>query len=345
MRLRNVFFGLVLLGSCLLFAQSSSKILEGTNLRGFFGMQNILKNPDWETNTASWTASGGTYARNTTFANVGRGVGAGSWDPSSAAQTLTSTAIAIPAGLYNQLGIASCKVKCGSLGACTQTLSAYDGSTTVGVTKAISTAVLYVRVSTEPFVMPSTGSLSLRLTAISSNEPNIYIDDCYLGEAQSANYLGGAEFAGSLKYAATTSCQWTRNAATFADFAADTDCPVPSVSGTVTAPSTKVPHAVLAAALPGDYLVIFNGTISEASNSESGACRIIDELGTVGAQTGYRVDSGAAAVSGLNLNGRFIVETTSAKTFKIQCLSAAGTARIDNATVSSQFLIYRFPVK
>lgn len=142
-----------------------------------------VTNPGWEAGVSGWTASDGTYTTTTTAANIGSGNASGSWDSSSASQTLTSTSFTITSGdgRSSQGMVATCRFKAAS-GTATHTISAYDGSTLASQTISSSTSG-FVRTSVS-FTAPASGSVSIRITSVNSNEPTIYIDDCYIGTTE-----------------------------------------------------------------------------------------------------------------------------------------------------------------
>lgn len=158
--------------------------LGGVNALIETGNTNILKDPGFESSTATtnWTASGGaTTAVTTTTANVGSGKQAYDWDSNSASQTLTSSLTTLPAGLYGRNGEVSCNFKCAS-GTCTHTIGFWDGST-LSNPQTITSSSNYQR-TTVNLVFPSSGSAGIRITSVASNEPELFIDDCYIGEAR-----------------------------------------------------------------------------------------------------------------------------------------------------------------
>lgn len=143
--------------------------------------QNLITNSGFEVNLNNWTASGGTFTRTTTTANIGSGTAAAGWDGSASSQTLVTTALATPAGLYGHSGVASCNIQ-GS--GATHLIQAYDSTTsTILASTSITSAVAYARTSIN-FSFPLTNdNIQLRLVTVASNEPQIYIDDCYFGDA------------------------------------------------------------------------------------------------------------------------------------------------------------------
>lgn len=157
--------------------------------KAFVEHKNILTNPGFENGLSSWTASGGTFAVATSGTNLLTGKASVTWDSSSASQTLTSTAVAIPNGLKGKSGYAKCSILTPS-GTATHTIQAYDGSSILASSTITSnTSPVNSGVS---FIFPSSGNIQLRLVSVASDEPSITLDDCYLGEA--TNILQTQEF-------------------------------------------------------------------------------------------------------------------------------------------------------
>lgn len=151
--------------------------------RSEFVTKNILKekNPGFESGTANWTASGGTFTYvDSSSTNMLTGNDSGTWNSTSGSQTLTSAAVTIPKGLYGRNGLVMCKILTPS-GAATHTIAAYDGSSTLAsATVVSSTTPTYTMVN---FQFPATGTIAIRLTSVNADEPLISIDDCYIGDA------------------------------------------------------------------------------------------------------------------------------------------------------------------
>lgn len=236
------------------------------------GNQNILQNPGFE-GTGDWTASGGaTTAINTTA--VGTGSKGYDWDSNSASQTLSSDSVTIPNGLKGKNGVVSCAIKTVS-GTATHTIQAYDGTNIVGSSTITSDTNSFARTSLN-FIFPSSGSIVLRLVSVASNEPEIYIDDCYMGLAEGFNIgsVSQATFFGSITYAATANCNWQNSGnatQTYQNFSADTDCPTPTVSGFVSAPATKIPGGVISSLPPGNYMVVATGVFQGGATAINNA--------------------------------------------------------------------------
>lgn len=142
---------------------------------------NVMTDPGFELG-GSWAASGGTLSAATSGSNymgTGFGVQSGTWDSSSAAQTLTSGAFTVSNGLAGTNGLFRCKVMTPS-GTATHTMGLWDGSTlTDTITIPSSTIAQYVEIA-KPFGAASS-TIAIRFTSVNANEPLISIDDCYIG--------------------------------------------------------------------------------------------------------------------------------------------------------------------
>lgn len=145
---------------------------------------------------------------------------------------------------------------------------------------------------------------------------------------QVINFMQGGQWVGSLTYPTSANCVWLTTSATFTDFPVDTDCGTPTVAGSVTAPATKVPAAVINT-LPGRFLFIASGSFTN---------------GNAGAEVSYRFSDGSktSTVSSLFTPSANNATTTivggitytapeGPKTINLQAI-ATGTA---TATISS----------
>lgn len=315
---------------------------------------NLLQNPDFETNASNWTASGGTFARTTTAAQIGSGAGAGSWDSNAASQTLTSDAVAIPAGLYAQKGTASCKFKCAS-GTCTHKIQAYDGTNVIAEDTIVSSTSEYPRASVG-FSYPSTGNIQLRVISVASDEPAVYIDDCYLGASEGfdATSFSQAELVGTVK---VTSCasSWTKNTTSYASYSTASSCSY-TATGNVTAPSTNLPAITVPNAGPGKYVIEYQGSVERSNSVSNHDCFFRFHDGTNAGDSESYVGGSASTTAGdptrINVpgfNSSFTYTTgQGSKTFEIQAKSDGSTnasCRIYGTTASPGiFRVYRYPL-
>ena len=161
--------------------KNQSTVVSGIESLIETGNANELKNPGFEGGTTSWTASGGTFTATTTAGEFISGSKSGSWDSSSASQTLTSDAITIPQGLKGVAAVVSCRVLTPS-GTSTHTIAAYDGSSNLASASVTSSTT--VTRATVNFTAPSSGTVAIRFTSVNANEPELEIDDCYLGVSE-----------------------------------------------------------------------------------------------------------------------------------------------------------------
>lgn len=218
------------------------------------GNQNILQNPGFE-GTGDWTASGGaTTAINTTA--VGTGSKGYDWDSNSASQTLSSDSVTIPNGLKGKNGVVSCAIKTVS-GTATHTIQAYDGTNILASTSITSDTGSFARTSLN-FVFPTSGSAVLRLVSVASNEPEIYIDDCYMGLAEGFNIGSISQFGDWTSYTPTFTGFGTVTVQNFKYRTAPNGVEIEGrwTLGTTTATEARVSLPNVCAASASDYVTL-----------------------------------------------------------------------------------------
>lgn len=330
---------LILLLLTSMFAHASLNDVDRSEL----AFKNILKNPGFESGRTLWTASGGSFATATSGSNLLTGRVSATWDSSSASQTLTSTAITIPKGLYGRNGLAQCKVMTPS-GSATHTISAFDGTNTLSSATIVSSTT--PTVASVNFVFPASGSLSIRLTSVASDEPSITIDDCYLGDASNISSVSQAQFIGSAYFATTAACTFTRTNTALGALS-DSDCPGPTVEanpgpGVIQTTDADAPKVSVNSLPPGVYEVGFEGDSVIGTSAQLAAIAINDGTNTFGQTAASNLTT---ASSHFSVKAFFTYTTTANHTFELYASSAANAFNID-LTASNQrlfFYIKKFP--
>lgn len=314
--------------------------------------QNKLVNPGYENAAYGWTASGGaTKTANATA--KGEGSFGYDWDSNSASQTLVSTAYTVESGLQGKNGLAYCSFKVPS-GSATHTFTVNDGTNDIATAQTIQTSsTQFIRTQIN-FIFPSSGSVKLKMTSVASNEPEIYIDGCYLGEAYNISQVSQATLIGSLTWTSTTACAWTTTSGSYGNFSNDTDCDDNARAATGIASDGSAglrPAVTLTNAPPGDYLVVVNGSLgivgTGASTDDSSDFRLYDGTTVYGQTVRVEVSGASGTLSQLVPSMSFRFSATAAFTATLDLQSKAGgtAARsyVDGANAGLQFLVYRFP--
>jgi hypothetical protein len=219
------------------------------------------KNPGFEQGKNGWTASAGTFSITSSSSNVAQGGFAGSMDFSTTGQTLSLAAKTIPSGLFAQNCLAEMKLKGFDANV---TAEVYDG-TNVIASQVLSAYSTFNLISI-PFVCPSSGTFTVRLKS-SADAAIGYIDSVFLGQNYRVGTVAQAKLIGTLKYTGAASCVWSGTSASFSNYSADTDCGTPTVTGSVSAPGTKIPAFVLANVEPGSYKITVSSAMSAANGS------------------------------------------------------------------------------
>jgi len=96
-----------------------------------------------------------------------------------------------------------------------------------------------------------------------------YIDDAFVGAENLKQDISGAKLLGTITWAATTNCAWTVTNASYTTPSADSDCPTPTVTGSITAPSTKIPGFNVANKEAGSYLIVATGRMYETGGNQT----------------------------------------------------------------------------
>lgn len=301
--------------------------------------KNLLANGGFESGKAKWTASAGTFTATASSPLIG--LQHATWDAAASGNTLTSTAVTIPAGMYGRNMVASCLFTVAS-GTATTEIQAYDGSNVLAEA-SITSSTTPTRSSVN-FIAPSSGSLSLRLYA-NADDSSVAIDDCYLGPAEGYNIGSAAQavFIGSAYFATTTSCTFARTN-TALGVPGDSDCPGPTVEvnpgpGTIQTTDTDNLQVTVNNLPPGRYRVVFMGTMGTGGTSS--AIAINDGTNTYGQIAGGTTTS----QTNYSVEANFEYSSAGNRTFSLYASSASGAVSFYNAVSNARtsFYIYRFP--
>lgn len=143
----------------------------------------------------------------------------------------------------------------------------------------------------EIYGQSSSGSISIDLgSATGSTEvPIKWTLYRFPSTSQQSAILGAQNQVSSITYAGIASCLWSTTSASFADFAADTDCNTPTVTGNAVAPGSKIPSMDVSNVRAGKYLAIaYSHFRADESSSGTQGCS-------------YRIDDGISPGHGVNL--------------------------------------------
>lgn len=307
--------------------------------------KNILKNGGFENGKSNWSVGSGSITLVSSGSNLLTGKNSLTWDASAASVTLAHTAVTVPNGLLSKNGVAACKILTAS-GTATHRLEAYDGTNVLGsVTITSSTIPAYSYVN---FIYPSSGTVKLQLVS-NADEPQIAIDDCFLGDASEINLtnITQPQFIGAAYYATTTNCLWSVASTTYADFSADTDCPAPTVvinpgPGTIDTTDNNLPQITVNNLPPGSYKVVAFGQ-SGPNGNVANSLALSDGSVTIGGPSGA---SSTNNYGGFSIEGWFTYTTSGDRTFKMQGAAASGSQQILNRTTGARlnFTITRYPL-
>ncbi len=300
---------------------------------------NLLDNGDFEAGiTSKWTDSASKVTLET---------GSPLFDsksfiftPTASGQYYTSDSYAIPVGLHGANCAASFsynttestnKVK----------LQAYDGANVIGeVSLSPSTTTTLGYVS---FLCPSSGTIAFRLASTGSAAA-LNGDNASIGTNNSISDISQAQFIGSVKWAPTSSCEWT-TASAIANLANDNDCDdnARTVTGNVTDVTAGLRPAIgIPSAGPGHYVFRIIGDIQK-SNSTNNACYMRFSDGTL-ASTAGTIAVNTAEVRVPIFEGS-INYTTAPGTLTVdfQLGSSGNNCILEAGAYGIEIAVYKFP--
>lgn len=301
-----------------------------------------------------WTASAGSLTLKTNSGDYISGKASGAWDASAASQTLDSYAAPVPEHLWSNNGYAFCKIQVPS-GTATHTMSVLDnsGNVLVGPTSISSSTIA----QTAPngglnFIFPTGASATVKIRITSAaNEPDITIDDCYIGAAANLTNVSQATFIGSAKIIGTSSCAWTRTSTSLGAFSSSASCPGPTVisnpgPGTIQTTDADLPRFTVNSLPPGIYRVQIYTYFYAGTSGQQASIAVTDGTST------SPTNSVVAAATGRGGPGvveyYFTYNDTGNRTFELYGAATSGSVGLDNGsgppTNDMSFTITRFPL-
>lgn len=287
------------------YVDNGSALIAVGSGSGGAAVDNLITDPSFETDVSGLAASAGTLASNTTAANVGVGAKSASWTPaaSTSSQNLASTAVAIPAGDYGRNCSASVLYK-GIVTTAAQgtlQLQAYDGTNILGTQSLVDSSSSFTR-ATLNFICPSSGNLQYRIastvTSSSSGQSAIYVDNVYLGAADTYNLsqVSQAQLLGTVNITGCAAA-WTTGSTTLVDFPATTGCSY-ATTGMAQAPATMIPAIKFASLPPGELIISYEGVLYSNTAAKTGYFQFWD-----GANTARETSQLYGAASAISMPG------------------------------------------
>lgn len=306
--------------------------------KAFLEPKNFLENPGAEAGKLGLTASAGTFAVNTTAANVFVGSAAWSWDASASSQTLRTGLKQLPVA---EACIARVRYKGGDANL---TFKVLDASANVLASQVLSVSTNYQQVLL-PFPCPASGTTS-RISIESTADAAIaYFDDWYLGSNYYLGMTSNAQFVGQAYIATTLNCTPARTNTALGAFTLDTDCPGPTIEastiGDWQTTDTDLPKFTVNNLPPGIYEVVATIPITVASSGTG--CVAVNDGTTTSGTACYQ--DGGTYVSSVTAVAYFSYSAAGNRTFEIYGSASSGAITLDasGALRRPQISIRRFP--
>ncbi len=311
--------------------------------RQFLGWKNMLSNPGFESGKAGWTVTTTAFTITTMSGEFAEGQRAAEWNPAGA-ESLRSPGWT-PATNAGGNAVGFCRVR--SNADADYDVEIYDGSAVVAeIDVPASTTFVLIPVN---FVAVGGTTYKVQVTS-AADDDEIQVDGCGIGYAEGYNIsnVSQAELVGTATWTGVASCQWSTTSTSFANFAADTDCNNPTVTGKASAAGTKIPAVVLTNIPAGNYFFVGQGMFT-ATTTTSGGWRFSDGTNH-GNSNAYDNKSSAVNVASMGTITGWIPYTTgqSSVTVNIQGYLASGTATYITATTATNtnlsIQVWRYPL-
>lgn len=298
--------------------------------------KNYLSNASFEGGNSGWTITGATNAVNTSDFHDG-------------AQSLTLTPTG--AGSILQSVTPATNLKGSNLESGLWVKTTKTDVENCSYINAIEIECQKVAATGEWVYVPANAAGPAQGTSIGvklkwgSTGGSILVDMGYTGGATNLTTIAQAKHVGTLKYAATTNCQYSVNpSGAWTSFPADTDCPTQVVTGGLTAPATKIPAFKMSITAGSIYRVTIKGGFENGLGTIENVYRLND--GTDSTEQCGRL----AGISGLDVGRTSILSclykptTSGEKTIEIQVNgSATASDIIVNGYADLVFEVEQFP--
>lgn len=308
-------------------ATGTSLTLSGAFNSSRISEENMLPNGDVEINDVSMftCGAGNTCSRTTTSGEFSKNTAALKIATSAAALNVTQV-VSTPAGVQKQgylKGIYRVPAAVTDFQICTY----IDSVEQVCIPSSrILNNGLFNEISI-PLTFGTT-SHGWKIKTTATNTQNFFFDGIVVAQGLPTPVLDTSFFFGRATTPTTTNCAWSMTGTTFSNFSADADCPVPTVSGRVQAPGTKIPAIVIPAnSASGYYTIIAKGSLY-ASASTDALCNYRMSDGTIdGSSQSAGTNGSFSAPAGQNIHTfDYTSGITTAKTIQIQSREMTGSA-------------------
>lgn len=179
-----------------------------------------------------------------------------------------------------------------------------------------------------------------------SNATDLYLANVYVGKATNVGSVAQAQFVGTLSYATTANCSWSTTSGSYANFAADTDCPTPTTTGNLEYAGSKIPGFKISNAAPGNYYIIANGLMYTNGTGTDCTYRLNDGTNSAGFVKAFfdRDDRENYLLGNIKLSAATTDWTVQIQGYRIGGASACSINN-NNDVEALTFSVYHFPTQ
>jgi hypothetical protein len=315
----------------------------------FFGLSahaadvNLLKNPNFESRTSSWSKTGSSTFVIETAAPL-EGVYSANWDASATGEFFRSSSYTVPDGLKGRRCAIQMEYLWSSGVSGDILMNVDDGTNNVATFTVQPTSGSVSGKATQNFECPTSGTIRFELES-TANAASIRVDKMILGDPSNLAQISQATLVGYAYYDAVASCNWTRTNTAQGAFSTAASCNAPIIGenvgpGVIQTTDADLPQITVNNLPAGKYVVIANGqhSLSVSGFSSLALHDGTSESGRVGTENG-------TASGHYTIQGIFNYTSPGNRTFAIQGSSTPGTLTLQNGTgnIRTNFYIYKYP--
>lgn len=259
------FFYLLIIPSLLFGALKES---DKQNLKNI----NLLKNAGFENHLATWVSSGGSFTQETISPLFGKS--SAKFNAANSGEYFETPLVTIDEGMKS--GTCSAyfwgKYVTGSSGDYQARLVDDSNNVIAGPIDVPVTGIEALKIPIASFKCGavSSGQYKVRLTS-TVDAGDIISDKFFLGLGEEFQ-ISQSKIYGTAKYlGSTANCDWSTTSGALGDFAVDSDCTTPVLSGNASAPSTKIPAIKFSKLKKGKFVVQASAAFSAGSSTSGNA--------------------------------------------------------------------------
>jgi hypothetical protein len=192
-------------------------------------------------------------------------------------------------------------------------------------------------------ITPSDGvSFGVKVKATSSSTGNVFVDECYAGQARNIGSVSQAVLIGQVTFSGCAAA-WSTTSSTFADFATQTGCTY-TAYGSASAPATNIPAIKFSSLPAGVYSLEYEGTMGNTVSGITSRFQFWDGTNTAREVSSISVQAANGFHNGLKQTIEYTTPQSNITISLRGASDATGTTRVYGSGSDVRTIrVYYFP--